>query len=187
MWLSHIGVSKVRAGVRSKLLAYQLEVVEVLSAWFLGVSDVPGLTREFAQLKDRLSGVEAMLGVANEAARMSIESMSTFADRTETLMRPFTAMSCDGRYMTVRAFATEYSVYNALGRRLTADEMRSAGRYCKELSVRMHVPVYKFDGPYGLSNAYRLDVLLYWRMNSDIQSRLPIETYSKLTQRRLFL
>ena len=58
MWLSHVTASRVKAGLRAKLLAYQLEVVEVLSAWFLGVSDVPGLARELAAVKKRLAAPE---------------------------------------------------------------------------------------------------------------------------------
>ncbi|WP_020467612.1 phage antirepressor N-terminal domain-containing protein [Singulisphaera acidiphila] len=45
MWLAGINPSKVKPELRDKLERYQDEVVEVLSAWFLGISDTPGLAK----------------------------------------------------------------------------------------------------------------------------------------------
>lgn len=55
MWLAGIAVSNVKAGMRAKLLAYQLEAADVLAAWFLGTSDIPGLAAEMAEMKKRLA------------------------------------------------------------------------------------------------------------------------------------
>jgi hypothetical protein len=53
MWLVGASVKKVKRGLDLDLLSCQLEVVEVLSAWFLGISNVPGLARESAEVKAR--------------------------------------------------------------------------------------------------------------------------------------
>lgn len=60
MWLAGISPTKVKPEFRVKLERYQDEVVEVLSAWFLGISETPGLAKALAEVKERLTKLEKL-------------------------------------------------------------------------------------------------------------------------------
>jgi hypothetical protein len=63
MWLTSINASKVAPELREKLEVFQCEAKSVLSAWFVGTSDIPGLAAEFTEMKKRLVAVEGRCAV----------------------------------------------------------------------------------------------------------------------------
>ena len=184
MWLASISVNKVKQGIRAKLLAYQLEVVEVLAAWFLGVSDIPGLADEMRKVKERLSAIEAELD--GTQAELGVTQTTL-----EIVQRRFDSLVGNGvctEFLTLREFVETYKIKGILGSRFKGSQLRVISRHLNKLSQVIKADVRKVSHPaFGSVNAYRFDVLQGWLAVSNISNATTPEDFGKLVQGRLFI
>ena len=177
MWLAGISVNKVKPGIRAKLLAYQLEVVEVLSAWFLGVSNIPGLADEMKRVKERLLEMEERSELMRRClvdARMKLDAIMGTAPCHE--------------FLSLREFVDTYNIRGLLGTKLRGAQLQVISRQLTRLSKALNADVRKVGHPaFGTVNSYRFDILQGWLAVTNLANVTQIEDFNKLLQGRLFL
>lgn len=177
MWLSHISVNKVRPNIRAKLLEYQLEVVEVLSAWFLGISDVPGLAAEMNGVKDRLAEVEGRL-----------ESTRLYLIEARRQFNALLGREVCTEFMTLRKFVDTYEIRGLHGAAIKGSRLRVISRQLNKLSQVMGAEVRKeFHPAFDKVNSYRFDILQAWYAVTHISNVANPEDFEKLVTGRIFI
>lgn len=162
MWLATIDVRKVAESLREKLMAYQVEAVEVLSRHFFGAKEVaPVKDPVLAQLESlcevrrlqlehdsRLVAVESNV-TAIQAVAASAESK---ADAALALASGATG------YVTVRGYC------NIHGLRLTRQESAEVGALLRKISIREGLELRKTaDEDYGEVRIWPVELLDRWR------------------------
>jgi hypothetical protein len=179
IWLANITPSKVRPALRAKLERYQDEAAEVLSAWFLGVSDVTGLAREFEGVKARLSALEGQIAAARQTALL-------YRERYNRLMRPLAPG--EGEHMSLREFCDRYDVRGLMGCPMSGRALKSAGHALSQLSRLLGIEVRKAASGRGMPvAAYRIDVLQAWLAVATVGVVVPAGLYDRLLKAKLFI
>ena len=184
MWLSQIHVNKVNKGSKSKLLAYQLEVVEVLSAWFLGFSDVVGLADEMQRLKRRLAAMESQI----ESTNKQLESTSKQLGRVNGKFLSLVGKGECDEYLTLRDFVDRYDVRGILGDKIPMPKLRGISIQVSKLSQAMRVEVRRAThARYGFVNTYRLDILQGWFAVTRVANVIEDKQLFSLSRGRAFV
>ena len=194
IWLAGITPSKVKVGLRAKLVDYQNEAAEVLSAWFLGVSDVPGLVAALNEAKEQVILAREQVSLANKQVALAREESANFRDLSDLMLHPLIP-SAEGEdedseghnlWMTVRVFTDLVGIRNIAGEPMTTNSLKSAGHALSKLSRLFGIEIRKTEGRMPVA-AYRLDVLQTWHAMTTVGVRVPASLYEQLVRGKLIV
>jgi hypothetical protein len=182
MWLANINELKVAENVNSKLVRYQRDAKNVLSAWFLGISsENPMLAAAMADVKIRLTEAETKIDSMGYLLTLqkskNVILKEEYKDQTHmigSVMQPFVSTTCE--HMTIRDYCKKYGVVDDSGKPLSRGMMIWAGR---AVSGMMAALGYYIPTLYG-ANIYRIDVLQAWRFGHDMKTKMGATSVSTL-------
>lgn len=198
MLLATIHPSKVAFSVRMKLEAYQLEAAMVLDAWFNGPKDsrlermaeldqkVESLLAKVESLEEDVHNSDTFMRYERKKRLELAVELKDVKTAMDKVTRPF--QEDGGEYLSVRDFCTKYNVLDENGRLMPARRYSAIGKRLTAMSNQASVPIHYDGSPWvgKTTNAYRMDILVAWRIDLDFRNRVTTKAYAKFHQPRLF-